>query len=319
MQIKQKNKLIARYVLGLAGKKEIEQFYSMPESRQMLKEQWDSLDEAQSLPETRDRVQAKVYQKTIHQPRIYRYMPLLRIAAVFLLGLIIGGIMLQMGIFSLGSTKMIAVASPAGQRTVVQLPDGSKVVLAGWSRIEYPENFAKNHRSVHLSGMAYFEVVHRDDMPFTVAGADIEVSVLGTRFSMASWPGEAITETVLLSGKVKVNCLEKNKSVILKPNEQHVYNSISKTGEINPVDAKQMLSWAEGRLIFYQEDIITVCKKLERWYGVDIVIHNANSQQSLYTVTIDNNSLDEMLKLMQKVSPMQYSYNNGIINITFTK
>ncbi len=319
MQTKQKNKLIARYVLGLASKKEVEAFYSMPESQTMQKEQWDSLDKAQSPLETRDRIQAKVYRKTIHQPRIYRYAPLLRIAAVFLLGLIIGGIMLQMGIFSLGTTKMIAVASPAGQRTAIELPDGSKVVLAGWSRIEYPENFAKNHRSVHLSGMAYFEVVHHDDMPFTVASADVEVSVLGTRFSMASWPGEAITETVLLSGKVKVNCLEKNKSTILKPNEQHVYNSISKTSEINPVDARQMMSWAEGKLILYQEDIITISKKLERWYGVEIILKNANPRQNLYTITIDNNSLDEILKLMQKVSPMQYSINNGIITITFTK
>lgn len=319
MQTKQKKKLIARYVLGLATKKEVEAFYSMPESQEMQKEQWDSTVEAQSLPETRDRIQAKVYQKTTRRSRIYRYAPLLRIAAVFLLGLIIGGIMLQMGIFNLGSEKMIAVASPAGQRTTIQLPDGSKVVLAGWSRIEYPENFAENHRLVYLSGMAYFEVVHNDDIPFMVASSDIEVSVLGTRFSMASWPGEAITETVLLSGKVEVNCLEKNKSVILNPNQQHLYNSISKTSEINPVDAGQMMSWTEGKLIFYQEDIFTVCKKLERWYGVEITLKNANPRQNLYTITIDNNSLDEILKLMQKVSPMQYRINNGIITITFTK
>jgi len=118
---------------------------------------------------------------------------------------------------------------------------------------------------------------------------------------------------------VEVNCLEKNKSVILNPNQQHLYNSISKTSEINPVDAGQMMSWTEGKLIFYQEDIFTVCKKLERWYGVEITLKNANPRQNLYTITIDNNSLDEILKLMQKVSPMQYRINNGIITITFTK
>ena len=73
------------------------------------------------------------------------------------------------------------------------------------------------------------------------------------------------------------------------------------------------------KIIFDQEDIYNVCKKLERWYGVEIEIVNRDPQNSLFTFTIDNNTLNEVLVLMQKVSPIQFDKHDDVISITFSK
>jgi hypothetical protein len=78
-----------------------------------------------------------------------------------------------------------------------------------------------------------------------------------------------------------------------------------------------MLSWIEGRLIFDQEDIITVTKRLERWYGVNITVSNPDQNNDLFTFTIDNNTLDEVLELMKKISQFSYIKTEDGINLTF--
>ncbi len=319
MQKEQKNKIFARIFLNLASKKEQKKIRSLPESEAMMKEQWDAPASAILSPETKNRLEQNIYQKTIGQPRIYKYTPLIRIAAVLLIGLLIGGIVMFSDIFTGSNPIFISVVSPAGQRTPVELPDGSKVILAGSSRIEYPEIFSTKYREVHLSGMAFFDVEHHKNIPFRVKASEITISVLGTRFSVVSYPGDPVTKTVLLSGKVQVDCTHKNISVTMNPGEQHTYNNISKSGKISKVDALRATSWIDGKIIFDQEDIYDVCKKLERWYGVEIEIVNHDPQNSLFTFTIHNNTLDEVLLLMQKVSPIQFDKHNDVISITFSK
>ena len=319
MQKEQKNKIFARIFLDLASKKDLKKILSLPESEAMMKEQWDAPVSTILSPETKKRLKQNIYQKTLGRPRIYRYTPLIRVAAVFLIGLLIGGIVLYSDIFTGSDPIFISVVSPAGQRTPVELPDGSKVILAGSGRIEYPENFSAECREVHLSGMAFFDVKHQKNIPFRVKASEITISVLGTRFSVASYPGDPVTETVLLSGKVQVDCPHKNISVTMKPGERHTYNNISKLGKISKVDASRATSWIDGKIIFDQEDIYNVCKKLERWYGVEIEIVNRDPQNSLFTFTIDNNTLNEVLVLMQKVSPIQFDKHDDVISITFSK
>ena len=319
MQKEEKKGLLTRFMLGQATSKEKDKVYSLPESEQMLKGQWNNINPAELPKETRERMLNNIYLKTIRQPFIHRFAPLIRVAAVLLVGLIIAGIIYSGDIFSGHSPKMLSIQSPAGQRTPLTLPDGSKVILAGSSLIEYPESFDKKCREVSLSGMAFFDVAKSESLPFHVNTSEITVSVLGTQFSVASYPGDPLVQTVLVSGKVQVTCNENYKSVELIPGEQHTYNSMSKSGSVSKVDAQMLTQWADGKLVFDQEDIYSVCRKLERWYGVEIEISNPGRNNDLYTFTIDKNTLAEVLLLMQKISPMSYSKTDDVITISFTK
>lgn len=66
---------------------------------------------------------------------------------------------------------------------VVDLPDGSIVILNHYSELEYLEAF--NDRKIAISGEAYFSV-EPSDKSFTVVGHLGEVEVLGTAFSVKS-------------------------------------------------------------------------------------------------------------------------------------
>ena len=83
------------------------------------------------------------------------------------------------------------------------LPDGSVVSLVKNSNLQYPARFSSNLRNVRLQGAAFFTVAHNPDKPFTIAVADILVTVLGTSFTISSTG--ARTEIMVKTGVVLVS------------------------------------------------------------------------------------------------------------------
>lgn len=57
---------------------------------------------------------------------------------------------------------------PAGGRTDIALPDGTKVMLNAGSRLSYTSEFNERTRDIFLSGEGYFEVAHDKVRPFNV-------------------------------------------------------------------------------------------------------------------------------------------------------
>ena len=91
---------------------------------------------------------------------------------------------------------------------------------------------------------------------------------------MFSYDCDEEGETVLLTGKVKVEVLESNQqkggSYVLKPNEKLTY---SKTDGISltTIDADAYSSWRQGkRMSFKNETLEMILERLEKWYGQKI-------------------------------------------------
>lgn len=317
MQKENRKKMLLRYLLGLSSDKEDQQIYFSKASQKMQQALWNS-DPESTLSDSEKTTMLREIRKQTGKPAPMLWLrPLLRVAAVFLLGLIITAIIFSDDIFYRRDVQMVQVMSPAGQRTQVELPDGTLVVLDGSGRLEYPEKFDDSKRNVHLLGRAFFDVVSRKDAPFTVSTSEISVEVLGTKFSVSSYAGDPVIKTVLLEGSVQVHAKEQNEKTTLNPNQQYVYNSISRKGRVEDTDAKTQTGWIYGRLVFDEENIYAVCKQLEYWYGIDIEVRNAPRNRDLFTFTINNNSLEEVLMLMQKVSPLDYTITENKVIITY--
>ena len=79
-------------------------------------------------------------------------------------------------------------------------------------------------------------------------------------------------------------------------------------------DANTYRSWTEDQLIFYNEDIYEVAKKLERWYGINIKLVNPNEKQK-YTFSVKTESLRELLELFNKLTPIDYKINGKEVTI----
>ena len=119
------------------------------------------------------------------------------------------------------------IHSPVGSRTKFQLPDGTQGWLNGGSSIKYPINFMK-HRSVEISGEAWFDVVHLKSEEFCVITPYFDVKVLGTQFNVIAYDDETTAEVILERGKVLSFGKDQGVKEELKPDQQLVYNKSAK-------------------------------------------------------------------------------------------
>lgn len=197
------------------------------------------------------------------------------------------------------------IHSPVGSRTKFQLPDGSQGWLNGGSSIKYPINFMK-HRSVEISGEAWFDVVHLESEEFRVITAYFDVKVLGTQFNVVAYDDDATAEVILERGKVLVLGKDEKVNGELNPDQHIVYNKISKTLIKSNIDSKSYTSWKDGLLIFKNVPMSEIARRLERRYNAEIILHGDSLKSSIFRATFQDEDLDEICKMLSTVTPIKY-------------
>lgn len=213
----------------------------------------------------------------------------------------------------------IEINVPEGSRVKFNLPDGTMGWLNSGAKLKYPGIFGK-HRKVELQGEAYFEVTHIDNSDFVVNVSDFDVKVLGTKFNVASYPGDNFTDVVLKEGKVEVIGTKAVFDHILEPNEMASYNREQKKLTISNIDADNYTAWKDGYLIIVDEPLGKAADKIERWYNVDIVLNDPVLKNYHFKATFKDEPLEEVLRLIAITTPIEYKIEartengNGVIS-----
>lgn len=193
---------------------------------------------------------------------------------------------------------LVVKTNPRGIKSLITLPDGTRVKLNSESSIEYYSDFA-NDRRVKLVGEAFFEVVKDTLHPFYVKSGDLTVKVLGTSFNVKAFPFEQMINIALVSGKVAVEAQTEEGSSMrkyLKPDEMFSYNIRTSDIQISNFDYDLAIGWKDGALNFREEGFTTVVKMLERWYGVSIIIEQGTDMSGKYTGYYKNETLESVLE-----------------------
>jgi len=201
--------------------------------------------------------------------------------------------------------SLIELHCPEGVRAKFVLPDGSSGWLAGGSVMTYATSFEEN-RNVSVEGEAFFSVKHDEKHPFMVRLGDLNVSVLGTKFNVLNYKDEQISEVVVLSGLVKVAGNKKKFTEQLSVNMKLQFQKEKNEIYLSDVDAKSYISWTEGRLEFNSEHLESVCKKIERFYDVDVELNIEGLENNLFRANVKIGNLEELLKYMSLVLPVKY-------------
>lgn len=196
-----------------------------------------------------------------------------------------------------GKPAMAQVIIPYGKRSEIILSDGTKIWLNSGSQLSYPVSFTGSSREVYLSGEAFFDVESDPAKPFHVITGDLKIRVTGTRFNVTSYSNDPTTQTVLLSGKIDA---AKNKrfsrSIELEPGERIVYNKQEDNMKKGWVDVELYASWKDGYLIFDNEPVDEIFKKLERYYNKNILTEKLSGQPA-FTGKLDlADNLEKVLK-----------------------
>jgi len=205
-------------------------------------------------------------------------------------------------------TPEMAIAEiqcPMGVCTKFVLPDGTTGFLNSGSTLEYPVIFT-NHRYVKLQGEAFFDVAHSNKKPFTVKTAHTGIKVLGTRFNVMAYKNDNNEEVTLEQGKVEVSSPGGKLLDILQPGQKLVLNTTARTYQTKNVEALQYSAWTEGKLVFRNENMQEVAKRLGRWYNADIEIADKELMRYAFRATFTDEPLNEVLKLLALTAPLKY-------------
>ena len=194
---------------------------------------------------------------------------------------------------------------PYGKRSKVQLSDGSTVWLNSGSRMVYPAVFNNQKREVYLEGEAIFDVAHIEDHPFMVVCKDQEVEVLGTEFGVTNYLDENTIKTVLKSGSVQINYREHRMRI--SPGTIVSYNKETRSINSDKINVDHYFSWREGVLIFKNNDLQFILKRLARYYNVDISLQHGVPIDETFSGYLDlNDNLDIVMGNLKESADINF-------------
>jgi transmembrane sensor len=199
----------------------------------------------------------------------------------------------------------------------ITLSDGSQVTLAPRSSLEYPAKFESSRREVNLKGEALFLVTRNSKQPFFVNAGEVTTKVLGTSFRIETGDNNRKVEVSVLTGKVSV--FQRNSpdepaqdriknGVILTPNQRVIYTQASRSFETSLVEQPMVVAPEDGHpsaiqpanvsFAFEDATMATVVEKLEKAYGIDIILENEELGKCLFTADLTEQPLFTKLDLL---------------------
>jgi ferric-dicitrate binding protein FerR (iron transport regulator) len=271
-----------------------------------------------------DRAYQKVTTRIKAQSNTTRIITIItRIAAVLTLPLMaftIWSLFLQEKPLELAENEITwqEIQSPAGMRSHVVLPDGTDLWLNAESIIKYSIPFTRENRQVELTGEAFLKVVKNENAPFIVNAGTASVKVLGTQFNVKAYPDEENLEIALTEGSLEFTGTTadgKKAAATLIPNDFLAMNKTTGQVILQNKNLNKHISWVKNIIIFDETPMPEVAKTLERWYGVKVIVADAEINKYRFTTTFENESLFRVLELLELSSPaIKINYTPGKIN-----
>lgn len=251
----------------------------------------------------------------IHSKELSLY---LRIAAQAVAILLISVISITLTYFFLTPKPLeyTQLSVSYGESKKITLSDGTVITVNAGSILIYPKEFNASTRTVFLSGEANFNIAKNPKKPFIVKTQYINITALGTKFYVQSYPDAEYTKATLVEGKVKI-AMESMKSdfYILKPNNQLLYSHITNKISIINIDANKLASWENGYLIFQEATFEEIVKAIERKYNVIINYDSKDLTGQSYNVKFNpNESVKEVMDILKLlINKSNYKIKDNVI------
>ncbi|MBN9385879.1 MAG: FecR domain-containing protein [Chitinophagaceae bacterium] len=203
-----------------------------------------------------------------------------------------------------GSNHYNTITTPAGGQYQVVLSDSTRVWLNAGSSLKFPVLFDQQSRQVEVTGEAYFEVSGDKKRPFIVKTDKSEIVVLGTHFNVSAYQDDPVTTTTLLEGAVNVK--HGAVSAILKPGQKSSVTADDPRITVEKADIQAAVAWKNGLFIFRDENIVSVMKKVARWYNVEVDYRGDVKNKSFGGTVSRFQNITEFLDILELAGEIQY-------------
>src|SRR5690606_37757495 len=196
---------------------------------------------------------------------------------------------------------------PYGQIFEIRLSDGTSVHLNAGTTLKFPVRFLESAetREVFVTGEAYFDVATRESQPFVVNTGEMDITVLGTKFNVSTFPEDEHTDVVLVEGLVRLDTESVNSEDMegqhLKPGFKASFDKKHKTITSQAVPTSVYTSWINGELVFRNMTFEDILKKLERKYDVTIENHNDKLAKERFNASFGDDPIATVLNYLTTI------------------
>ncbi|MCG8307589.1 MAG: FecR domain-containing protein [Cytophagales bacterium] len=212
--------------------------------------------------------------------------------------------------------EMITKENQAGQKSLVHLPDGTRVWLNSESSIRFPTRFKGSRRIVELAGEAFFAVAQNPNKPFIVQTGKVKIRAIGTSFNVMAFEEKSAITVSLVEGKIAVTSdAEAEYPKIIEPGWVAAVGKSDYRIKVFQSDVEDLTAWKDGTLIFDDENFEDVIFKLERWYGVKITVQGKPDRSYKYRGRFRNEYLANILETMQHGKAFDYKIDGTQVYI----
>jgi len=208
---------------------------------------------------------------------------------------------------------------PRGEKSRLVLPDGTKVWLNAETTLKYPVSDIGKQRIMKLEGEAFFEVKKDNNRPFIVKTPNYDVVVKGTSFNIMTYSDINRTETSLVTGEVTIRNIKNEKTkrtITLNAGEKIIFNKEDNSLSIENTDVKKEMAWKNNLFMFSKTKFEELCKRLERWYDVDITLADEDLKEIRYTGKFRNEeTIWQVLDIIKITTPIRYELKDRKVTI----
>lgn len=207
----------------------------------------------------------------------------------------------------------LCLASASHSKGYFVLSDSSKVWLNNGSKLYLSEKFSGKSREVRLEGEGYFEVARNEKRPFIVHTKKMDVSVLGTKFTVSSYDGKP-NSVCLSEGSVKVSGTGVP-TTVLRPGQL-----LSETGSswtLRTVRTSIYTDWTGDLVKFDEVPLTDIAASLEHWYNVRISLSDeCRMSDIVLSLSVRYEPIEEILEAVEVISGVHYRMlDSGIIEL----
>ena len=219
-----------------------------------------------------------------------------------------------MGVFEKNTEVQVSMTADYGNRSEIVLPDGSVVKLNSGSEITYLYDPKEKIREVSFQGEGFFDV-SKSKSPFVVKMAGgLSVKVWGTSFNLQAYVDDPVIQASLVEGCIELD--SGSDKLIMKPGEMAVFDK--QANKIKQVEGilSHSYGWLDNKLYMEDMPLSVVCKYLERWYDVKIVLQPGLGENIRYNGVIQEETVTDVMNALSRLSKIRYHVTGKNISIT---
>lgn len=190
----------------------------------------------------------------------------------------------------------------------VSLPDGTSVSLMHGAVLYYKEQGGM--RQAELRGEAYFDVARDSLHAFLVKTSDLDISVIGTAFSVSATPGYAKTDVVLERGSVRLQSKSGASILRLSPNQKAIYDASTGDVSIEQVAAKLAIQQQFGMVSLENARVDEILQAIEAQFGISVSASGYNPDKQYNVNFFRSDSIGEALAMLEVLTGGHFSSGN---------